>query len=417
MGEEELVFSQRKRVLLELCWRAELAVEDRLSEEWRFTPDRGLGFEEVLGRRMVRGDKQPFAVTVTLAITVVASLSATTFNSDSGLILEADHTMTQFETLHAPKASSTNAHRVHCVPPFYPHLPEHHDVYTISATAGQKFYVVKRGRGVGFFTNPDDANLQTDNYTDACQRSFSRWREARAYWNDICEEEHGEHCPAFRLAAGFSMSWAPPPVSALIAPGPLPVGPTPFIHGVNVPAPAPRNLSPPNSTPTTSQSTAYTPSPSTPANTAASGSSRSYLFSPSPPPRRSRVGLAPCAAAPASSSAGSCPASAKSYWAAQGVNRIFVRRGDAVAILRATGGPKSLMVSNDLDELEGWVAPTTAPMDSQRFATRFWAVTGNKTIFSARAAAVTALNDLGDVAGACMVVSEDLDELEAFIAV
>ncbi|KAJ7779968.1 hypothetical protein B0H16DRAFT_1448400 [Mycena metata] len=341
--------------------------------------------------------------------------------------------MTQSTTLGAApsvasKTGSSTSPREHCVPPFYPHIAEHHDVSALSGEAGQKFYVVRRGRGVGFFTHPsfcsDDANMQTDNYTDASKRGFARWSDARAHWDDVCEEEHRAGCPPFRLAAGFTMSFAAPPSQLPVPVTPAPVAPTPFIHGVTAPARPP----PPASTPPTRQSLvppfSLSPSPSTPANTAATTPSSSFYGSqtvsgsPSPYPHHTTSGpthLTPSATA-GSSTFASTAAKARTFWVAQGINRIFLGRTDTVRALRMRTGKRSLMVSNNLDDLEECAAPHTVPVGSQGFSSRFWAVPGNSKIFSARDDALEALLELGEVSGACMMVSEDLDELEHFQA-
>jgi hypothetical protein len=103
-----------------------------------------------------------------------------------------------------------------------------------------------------------------------------------------------------------------------------------------------------------------------------------------------------------------------------GVNEIFLRRGDAMARLRPGA---SLMVSADLDKLEDMITPaaTSTPPSSPSgaspgFSTCFWAVLGGGRIFSGRADALRVLLASEDVAGVSMMLSDDLDELELFMA-
>ncbi|KAJ7025045.1 hypothetical protein C8F04DRAFT_1269647 [Mycena alexandri] len=269
----------------------------------------------------------------------------------------------------SPSATKPSVPHSRCTPPFYPHKPAHRDVWALSDKAGQKFYVVTSGRGIGFFTDSDDANLQTDNYTNASKKSFGRWPEARAYWNNVCGEDHCGGCPIPRLARGFTGS-LPAPSATL--PTPLPA-----VTVITTPVPTPAFFF-------------HLPSPSataTPANTAATSPFSSQAqapISPSPRPR------APTSATRATSS------------------HTFLPRGG------------DLMYTTDLDALEAAIAPTapaaSSPGSSQPgFSTRFWVVAGSPHILSSRDDAVALLIQKHATPGISLMVSDDLDELEGFL--
>ncbi|KAJ7738818.1 hypothetical protein B0H16DRAFT_1729792 [Mycena metata] len=306
-----------------------------------------------------------------------------------------------------PSATKALVPHPRCTPPFYPHKPAHRDVWSLSDEAGQKFYVVTSGRGIGFFTDSDDANLQTDNYTNASKKSFGRWPEARAYWNAVCDEDHCGGCPVPLLARGFTGS--------LPAPSANPPTPLPAVTVLTSPTPAPAFFF-------------HSPSPATtatPANTAATSAFSSQAQGPvSPSPRP----CAPISAARATAShtaatpaAAPPPAgvSARPLWAVPGFNRLFVNRADAFQFLPRGG---NLMYTTDLDALEEAIAPTaqatSSPGSSQSqpgFSTRFWAVTGGPQILSSRNDAVALLIKKRATPGISLMVFDDLDELEAFL--
>ncbi|KAJ7018159.1 hypothetical protein C8F04DRAFT_1278082 [Mycena alexandri] len=301
----------------------------------------------------------------------------------------------------SPTPTKAPLPRPRCTPPFYLHTPAHRDVWTLSDTAGLKFYVVTSGRGIGFFTDSDDANLQTDNYTNASKRSFARWPEARSYWNTVCDEDHCSGCPVPQLARGFTGS--------LPAPSATPPTPLPAISVLTSPAPTPAFIF---HSPISPSATA------TPANTAATTSPfSSQAQAPiSPSPRRSTSTTSP-AALHTAATAPAAAASTRSLWAVPGLNRLFLRRADAFQFLPRGG---ELMFTSDLDALEEAIAPTSqtasTPGSSQPgFATRFWAVAGGYHIFSSRADAVALLLASSARAGVSLMVSDDLDELEEFL--
>jgi hypothetical protein len=79
--------------------------------------------------------------------------------------------------------------------------------------------------------------------------------------------------------------------------------------------------------------------------------------------------------------------------------------------------------SADLDKLEDMITPaaTSTPPSSplgasQGFSTCFWAVLGGDRIFSGHEDMLKLLLALEDVAGVSMMLSDDLDELELFMA-
>ncbi|KAJ7084769.1 hypothetical protein B0H15DRAFT_951270 [Mycena belliarum] len=157
-----------------------------------------------------------------------------------------------------------------CVPPFYPHRHADRDVWAVSAAADGKIYVVFRGHGTGFFTNPQDANLQTDGFSAASQRSFERWDLARAAWDSFCGSDHRTICPAFQLAKGFIAAYptpsaTPPPAPSIpiVQASPLPAAAAPTHpttpynpHTVCV---VPSSVSPYSPTPTLADSTPASP--------------------------------------------------------------------------------------------------------------------------------------------------------------
>ncbi|KAJ7838568.1 hypothetical protein B0H13DRAFT_2367305 [Mycena leptocephala] len=300
-----------------------------------------------------------------------------------------------------PPSSTASHTRPRCIPPFYPHEASHRDVYALSDTAGQKFYVVKCGRGIGFFTNSDDANQQTDNYTNASKQSFKKWTDACEYWETLCGEEHGHGCPLPRLAYGFTASYPTP------AAYPPPAHPIPLMPTTPLAA----------STPTVKSE------PASDVEDSLSSTSGSFVDSPFASPSRHRS-IAASATTPVSpSNPGPAPllrVPARTFWAVDGVNEIFLRRGDAMARLRPGA---SLMVSADLDRLEDMITPaaTSTPPSSPSgaspgFSTCFWAVLGGDRIFSGRADALKELLASEDVAGVSMMLSDDLDQLELFMA-
>ncbi|KAJ7473236.1 hypothetical protein FB451DRAFT_1398367 [Mycena latifolia] len=340
-------------------------------------------------------------------------------------------------------SSSSAQKKTHCIPPFYPHITSHRDVWALSDSADGRIYMVKRGRGTGFFTDSDDANLQTDGFGNSAQQSFKRWDLARNGWDSFCDTDHRGQCPNFTLAAGFAAAYPTP--SADRPPAmPIPISvPSPIF-------PAPASPSTPTlansrcvASPLSPTSTVTSSAPGSPLAALVWGSQAPVSPSPlSPGPATSsarprvtlmtRINLNPsllsastAAAAPsASTSAGtstsSVPASPTRYWVAEGLSLIFTSRAAALTELRnvrMSGG--SIMVSTDFDDLERMIfgRPATAPSASQPgggFATRYWAVSGESRIFASRVDAVEALHR-ATARNAMMMVSEDLDALEIFM--
>ncbi|KAJ7042232.1 hypothetical protein C8F04DRAFT_1176396 [Mycena alexandri] len=251
----------------------------------------------------------------------------------------------------------------------------------------------------------DDANLQTDNYTNTSKKSFGCWPEARAYWNTVCGEDHCGGCPIPLLAHGFTGS--------LPAPSATPPTPLPAVTIITTPVPTPAFFF-------------HSPSPSataTLANTAATSPfslQAQAPVSPSPRPR------APTSATQATSShTVAAPAAppppagvvARPLWAVPGLNRLIVNRVDTFQFLPRGG---DLMYTTDLDALEAAIVPTapaaSSPGSSQPgFSTRFWAVAGGPHILSSRDDAVALLIQKRATPGISLMVSDDLYELEGFL--
>ncbi|KAJ7693268.1 hypothetical protein B0H16DRAFT_1486138 [Mycena metata] len=286
-----------------------------------------------------------------------------------------------------PSATKALVPHPRCTPPFYPHKPAHRDVWSLSDEAGQKFYVVTSRRGIGFFTDSDDANLQTDNYTNASKKSFGRWPEARTYWNTVCDEDHCGGCSVPLLARGFTGS--------LPAPSANPPTLLPAITVLMSPAPAPAFFF-----------HSATPSPAATATPREHRGDFSILI----------AGPGPCFSISAPSRSHQ-RRSARPLWAVPGLNRLFVNRADAFQFLPRGG---DLMYTTDLDALEAAIAPTapaaSSPGSSQPgFSTRFWAVTGGPQILSSRDDAVALLLRKRATPGISLMVFDDLDELEGFL--
>ncbi|KAJ7818014.1 hypothetical protein B0H13DRAFT_2379259 [Mycena leptocephala] len=125
-----------------------------------------------------------------------------------------------------------------CRPPFWP-SPGHENTFLHDRNKDARYFVVADGFGTGVFT--DQANEQTDGYSNYVKRSVKTWDAAEEVWDSLCQELHGAGCPAIRIPAGFT---APTPVIRV----PSSARPPPLQLRLQRPACPPRSPPPPRPT-------------------------------------------------------------------------------------------------------------------------------------------------------------------------
>ncbi|KAJ7429161.1 hypothetical protein B0H11DRAFT_2216809 [Mycena galericulata] len=233
-----------------------------------------------------------------------------------------------------------------CAPPFFPG-PDFVDVKSHDETSTKKWYLVKRGRTPGLYTDCESADAQTNHFSGAKQKSFPTRAPALSEWMRYCRSHHVDGCPA--------------------------------------PTPRPPSLAPPSPPSPPSPPTAPPAAPRTTATrTALSAGSSTLTQPPTPPatPARSRitmetrVHLSPLLRSPASpvrtrphgyihptlqfaAMGVQPPASSgpRTFYALRGISIHFAERAEAIAHATRMGlEGYELGWSSDLDELESFIA-------------------------------------------------------------
>ncbi|KAJ6567652.1 hypothetical protein DFH09DRAFT_1081098 [Mycena vulgaris] len=138
-------------------------------------------------------------------------------------------------TSEPPLPGGASPSHVPCIPSFYPHMHGDRDMWAVSDSTAGRIHVVKKGHGVGLFTDPWDAALQTDGFSHSSKDSYKRWDLARDSWDDFCLAKYRGGCPAPLLAKGFHSAY-PTPARDRPAPPALPMAqPSPAVAAAQVP--------------------------------------------------------------------------------------------------------------------------------------------------------------------------------------
>ncbi|KAJ7432596.1 hypothetical protein B0H11DRAFT_1940290 [Mycena galericulata] len=233
-----------------------------------------------------------------------------------------------------------------CAPPFFPG-PDFVDVKSHDETSTKKWYLVKRGRTPGLYTDCESADAQTNHFSGAKQKSFPTRAPALSEWMRYCRSHHIDGCPA---------------------PTPRPPLPTPHSPATSSPT-APRTTTtrtlPRAQVALSAGGSNATPSPTTPATPARSGTTM-----------QTRIHLSPLLRTPASpvrtrppgyvhptlqfAAMGVQPprsSGPRTFYALRGISIHFAERAEAIAHATRIGlQGYELGWSSDLDELEDFIA-------------------------------------------------------------
>ncbi|KAJ7444963.1 hypothetical protein B0H11DRAFT_1930748 [Mycena galericulata] len=112
-----------------------------------------------------------------------------------------------------------------CQPRFFPG-PTFVDARTHDETSTTRWYIVKRGRVPGLYTDSTNADLQTMHFSNSSQKSFGTRPEALSAWAQFCRTSHIDGCPA---------PTPPPPAAARPSSSvPLSTPSTPAVSGQHI---------------------------------------------------------------------------------------------------------------------------------------------------------------------------------------
>ncbi|KAJ7511759.1 hypothetical protein B0H11DRAFT_1899293 [Mycena galericulata] len=249
--------------------------------------------------------------------------------------------------------------RYPCQPRLFPG-PDFVDAKSHDETTTSKWYLVKRGRIPGLYTDSASADVQTNHFSGAEQKSFATRADALSAWMAYCRRHHIDGCPAPTLRAH-----SPPPSPTLPAAPSAPRTPAhvPPAHvlpvektGILTPAPT-HPATPTRSKVTLQTRVQLSPQYRTPARTRPPGFIHPTL-------QFAAMGLQP----PATSGP-------RMFYALRGIQIHFAERAEALAHATRMGlEGYELGWSSDLDELEHFIATEVGAngRETKRVATMGW---------------------------------------------
>ncbi|KAJ7438642.1 hypothetical protein B0H11DRAFT_1935083 [Mycena galericulata] len=231
--------------------------------------------------------------------------------------------------------------------PYHPDLNVDQNLHL--ATAGCRFYVVKRGFKKGTFTNPVTARLQTERFSNALAISVDCFEDAEAEWAANCLKTHGDAlCPVaeaervMQLRAQVAHPASPFSRNPTIPPAPIPLFPEDLHHSIfndderkfvakayartPAAAPAPFAATSASASPAFAGDGHSGPAMRTPAFDGAGDQSSNKAFK-SSPTKGARVAAAGLSGAAAFAQMGDA-APVDVHWGIEGIHRIFATRGE-----------------------------------------------------------------------------------------